>query len=296
MIDPRRLVPARRRIDAPHLAPRLGARVPGQGLIQVARHVASMRHQSAPAVWRSTRVDRQVVERHRGRRRAAASSRWPATVPRRGGRSPGRTASAWMAHSDRRAWRGACIGYLWRWMRCTGGGWPETGLGRLRVSLPRCGRTGAAGCPLSAPYARSSPSITTGPEPVNSWHELRHRSPDPVKRPSGHHGQGRILVRPANLGTVLLRHATPSESRRRGQVRAQRSSATTAQPSYLATGMAPLSYLAAHGTPLPPGDCRADRHRRQSPCSPPCASCPPALVSWRAWRACGVHASSRRQT
>ena len=30
--------------------------------------------------------------------------------------------------------------------------------------------------------------------------ELRHRSPDPVKRPSCDHGQGRILIRPANLG------------------------------------------------------------------------------------------------
>jgi len=37
--------------------------------------------------------------------------------------------------------------------------------------------------------------------------ELRRRGPDPVKRPGGDHGQRRRLIRPANLGTVLLEHA-----------------------------------------------------------------------------------------
>jgi len=132
---------------------------------------------------------------------------WPATLPRRGGRSPGQTSfgvdgayviaghggelalatsggggAAPAGDGLRRGWAGyGCL-------------FPDVAARRRRLPVIRT---------VSAILALDNDRAGTR----ELADELRRRGPDPVKRPGGDHGQRRRLIRPANLGTVLLEHA-----------------------------------------------------------------------------------------
>jgi hypothetical protein len=162
------------------------------------------------AVLELVRVSRAVCVQGSGSGAAAGRLRlcavgafaWPATLPRRGGRSPGQTsfgvdgAYVIAGHGGELA------------LATSGGGCaapPGDGLRRGWVGYGCLFPDVAAGgrrLPVCAILALDNDRAGTR-ELVA---QLRHRSPDPVKCPSGHHGQGRNLIRPANLGTVLLKH------------------------------------------------------------------------------------------
>jgi hypothetical protein len=144
-----------------------------------------------------------------GRRRLCAVGEfgWRATLPRRGGRSPGQTsfgvdgAYVIAGHGGELAlatFGGGCAAPAGDGLRR---GW--VGYGCLFPDVAAGGRRLPVIRTVSAILALDNDRAGTR-ELVA---QLLHRSPDPVKCPSGHHGQGRNLIGPANLGTVLLKHA-----------------------------------------------------------------------------------------